>query len=96
MVTKQEIIKLSKLAKLNPDEKELDELISDMSEIIAFADTINRNVGEIDMRSAHANIAEWADLREDEPKQSFPNEEILQNVGGGTDGFYAVKRSNAK
>ena len=44
MITKEEVIKLANLARLDFSEDELDRIIKDMGDIIAFADTINNSV----------------------------------------------------
>ena len=44
MISKEEVIKLAKLARLDFSDDELDKIIKDMDDIIAFADTINNSV----------------------------------------------------
>ena len=44
MITKEEVIKLANLARLDFSDDELDRIIKDMGDIIAFADTINNSV----------------------------------------------------
>ena len=41
MITKEEIRKIASLSKLYIEEEQLESLTADMTEIIAFADTIN-------------------------------------------------------
>lgn len=92
-VTKEEILKIARLARLSVEEERLDELTADMERIIAFADTISAagDGAEFDTVSGLSNV-----FREDEVRPSFDREEILQNAGGGEDGFFRLpKRKEA-
>ncbi len=86
MISKEEVIKLAKLARLDFSDDELDKIIKDMDDIIAFADTINNSVeGDADKIR---NISTSATPAEDKP--SLPNEKILSNVNASK-GFFCVK-----
>lgn len=90
MVTKEEILKIAKLSKLTVSEEELETLTHDMQQIIAFADTINAAVdesGEFDNSNNLSNA-----FREDVVVPSYDRTQILQNVDGGEDGFFPVKK----
>ena len=90
MVTREEILKITKLSKLSVTEEELDGLTAAMGEIIAFADTINAAgaaAGEFDNINNLQNA-----FREDEVVPSYPRDEILKNVDGGEDGFFPVRK----
>lgn len=90
MVTKDEIIKLSKLAKLYVSENELDSLTKDMAKIIEFANEISSAETEDD-NFDNINGLENV-LREDVIENSFDRDLILKNVDGGKDGFFYVKK----
>lgn len=91
MVNREDILKIAKLAKLNVEENEIEQLTKDMSEIIRFADTINVAVEyeeiEFDEINNIVNV-----FHEDEVTGSFPREEILKNRDGGENGCFVVKR----
>ncbi|HIT19768.1 MAG TPA: Asp-tRNA(Asn)/Glu-tRNA(Gln) amidotransferase subunit GatC [Candidatus Fimivivens faecavium] len=91
MVTREEIYKIAVLSKLSVDESELDELTKDMEKIIAFADTVNAAAGdeadEFDNINGLKNV-----FRPDEVVPSYPQERILQNVNGGENGYFPVKK----
>lgn len=91
MVTREEIYKIAVLSKLSVDESELDELTKDMEKIIAFADTVNaaaeQEDGEFDSIHGLKNV-----FRPDEVIPSYPQERILQNVNGGENGYFPVKK----
>lgn len=92
MITKEEVIKLARLARLDFSDEELDKIIKDMDDIIAFADTINNSVeGDADkIRNVSSSAIPAEDFREDVVKESLPNEKILSNVSGSK-GMFCVK-----
>ena len=90
MITKEEHHHIATLSKLYVPEEKLDDLTKAMGDILAFADTIN---------AAGAQAEEYEGLeglsnvfREDEVLPSYPAEEILQNAGGGENGYFPVKK----
>lgn len=93
-VTKAEIEKLARLAKLSFSDEELERFTAEFDAIIAFADTINQSVegGTEQIRSVGAKMVSYEELRCDEVVPSLPNEKILSNVEG-QNGFFSVKRS---
>lgn len=93
-ISKIEIEKLAKLAKLSFSEEELERFSAEFDEIIAFANTINQSVegGTEQIRSVGAGMVSFDNLRLDEVTPSLSNEKILSNVVG-YDGFFSVERS---
>ncbi|HHV99849.1 MAG TPA: Asp-tRNA(Asn)/Glu-tRNA(Gln) amidotransferase subunit GatC [Clostridiaceae bacterium] len=93
-ISKTEIEKLAKLAKLSFSEEELERFTAEFDEIIAFADTINQSIegGTEQIRNVGARMVSFDDLRTDEVVPSLPNEKILSNVEG-YNGFFSVERS---
>ncbi len=90
MVTRDDVLSIARLAKLSVPEEELDGLTAEMANIISFADTINAAGAE---GEDFDNIGGLSNaFREDEVVPSYPREEILRNVDGGEDGFFAVKK----
>lgn len=92
MITKDEVIKLARLARLDFSDEELDKIIKDMDDIIAFADTINNSVeGDADkIRNVSSTATPAEAFRADVVKESLPNEKILSNVNGSK-GMFCVK-----
>lgn len=90
MITKQEVMWLAKLAKLNIEADELDKLTKDMDEIVAFASQIDSAVADGD--EYKGNVINVEELREDEVIESTPQELVLSNSGGGERGFFPLKR----
>lgn len=93
MVKKEEIITLSKLAKLKFTDEEIENFTKEMDEIIDFANRINAmsSTGE----EAIDKVATLEQLRDDIVVESLPQEVVTSNVES-IDGFFPVKRSNAK
>jgi len=93
-ISKTEIEKLAKLAKLSFSDEELERFTAEFDEIIAFADTINQSIegGTEEIRNVSARMVSFDDLRPDEVASSLPNEKILSNVEGDN-GFFSVERS---
>lgn len=93
MITKKELEGLAHLSYLTLTEEEKERLLKEMTDIIAFANTVN---GSVAGASAPAEEAiNYTDLREDEVVPSFGNDEILSGVEG-ENGFFAVRRSSVK
>lgn len=94
MISKSEIEKLAKLAKLSFTDEELERFAAEFDEIIVFADAINQSIegGTEQIRNVGARICSFDVLRSDEVEQSLPNEKILSNVEG-YNGFFSVERS---
>lgn len=92
MITKDEVLKLANLARLDFSDDELDKIIKDMDDIIAFADTINNSVdGDADkIRNVSLSAIPAEECREDVVKDSLPNEKILSNVNASK-GCFCVK-----
>ncbi len=93
MVSKEEIITLSKLAKLKFTDEEVENFTKEMDEIIDFANRINAMSS--DAEEVVDKVVALEDLREDCVVESLPQEKITSNVDS-IDGFFPVKRSNVK
>lgn len=92
MITKDDVLKLARLARIDFSDEELDKIIKDMDDIIAFADTINNSVeGDADkIRNVSSKATPCEEFRADVVKESLPNEKILSNVSGSK-GMFCVK-----
>ena len=90
MITKEEVLDIALLSKLYVPEEQLDALTKDMDSILAFADSINAagaQAEEYENAEGLSNV-----FREDEVVPSYPVQEILQNVGGGENGYLPVRK----
>ncbi len=92
-ISQQEIKTLARLAKLEFTDGELESFSSEFEEIIAFADEINRQVeGDTSsIREVAERKAALGELREDEVKESLPNEKITSG-GVCENSYFSVRR----
>ena len=90
-ITKEEILHVAKLARLNLSEEETEKLQSDMESIIEFANTLNELDTEGVVPTAYARPMSNA-FREDVIKESYDREEMLKNAPESEDGGFAVPK----
>ena len=90
MVSKEDILKLAKLAKISIDDEELEHLTKEMDKIVDFANAINE-ADKLDIEFDNINGMSNV-FREDSVNKSFDRTEILKNVDGGEDGFFAIRK----
>ncbi|MDE5766134.1 MAG: Asp-tRNA(Asn)/Glu-tRNA(Gln) amidotransferase subunit GatC [Clostridia bacterium] len=92
-VSKQEIKTLARLSRLEFSDDEIEKFAPEFEEIIEFANRINEQVeGDTDsIREVVSRTVRWEDLREDEVKESLPNEKITSNVQA-ENGYFPVRR----
>ena len=91
MISKEEVLKIAKLAKLSVADDEIEQLTLDMTRIIDYADAINSAFEdglEFDNISNITNA-----FNEDIVVESFDRDEILKNREGGEKGYFVVKKS---
>ena len=92
-ITQKEIKTLARLSRLEFSDGEIERFASEFEEIIEFANRINGQV-EGDASSiceVVTRTVKWEDLREDEVKESLPNEKITSNVEA-ENGYFPVRR----
>ncbi|MDE6791049.1 MAG: Asp-tRNA(Asn)/Glu-tRNA(Gln) amidotransferase subunit GatC [Clostridia bacterium] len=92
-VTQKEIKTLARLSRLEFSDEEIEKFAPEFEEIIEFANRINEQVeGDTDsIREVVSRTVRWEDLREDEVKESLPNEKITSNVQA-EGGYFPVRR----
>ena len=92
-VTQKEIKTLARLARLEFSDEEIEKFAPEFEEIIEFANRINEQVeGDTGtIREVVSRTVKWEDLREDEVKESLPNEKITSNVQA-EGGYFPVRR----
>ena len=87
MISKDEILALAQLAELSVSEQETGELARGLEKMIQFADAVKS--APVDL-TACGEKNSGNRFRSDEAAASFPCREILQNAGGGENGFFKV------
>lgn len=98
MITREDVLKMAKLAKLFVEEDEIESLTRDMAEIIQFADTIQAEAGDTVSAKEEADELEGTvnAFHEDEVEDSYDRELILQNRDGGEDGYFLVRKRGGR
>ncbi len=94
MSVDQKTIKtLARLSRLEFSDEEIEKFAPEFEEIIDFANRINEQVsGDTEsIREVVTRTVGWEDLREDEVKESLPNEKITSNVQA-ENGYFPVRR----
>lgn len=92
-ITEKEIKTLARLSRLEFSDEEIQKFAPEFEEIIDFANKINEQVaGDTGtIREVVVRTVKWEDLREDEVKESLPNEKITSNVQA-ENGYFPVRR----
>ncbi len=92
MVTKDELLDLALLSKLDISDSDVDKLLIDMEEIIKFADKINAaSTSDVEFD----NINDLQNVyREDKIVDSFLQDDILKNSKTVENGFFRVDNHN--
>lgn len=92
MVTKEELLDLALLSKLDISDSDVDKLLVDMEEIIKFADKINAaSTSDVEFD----NINDLKNIyREDKVIDSFSQDDILRNCKTVENGFFRVDNHN--
>ncbi|MGD9022590.1 MAG: Asp-tRNA(Asn)/Glu-tRNA(Gln) amidotransferase subunit GatC [Deltaproteobacteria bacterium] len=90
-ISREEVAHVAKLARLNLDEDAVELYTKQLGDILTYMDTLNR-VDTTDVPStSHAIFINNA-FREDEVKDSIPNEKALANAPQSEDGSFVVPK----
>lgn len=90
-ITKEQVLHVAKLARLNLTDEETERLKADMQNIIAFADKLNEVDTEGVVPTAHAIPMQNA-FREDVVRPSYDRGEILKNAPAKDDEAFLVPK----
>lgn len=90
MLSRDEMLNIANLSKLYLSEEELEIASKEMDGMINFLNQIN-SLESGSQETGNINGLSNA-FREDEVIPSFPRREILENAGGGKDGFFYVEK----
>lgn len=85
----EEARKLAKLSRLEFSEKELENFINEFGNILEYVEKINSlDTSKVDLKEKTLDAK--TELREDEIKKSFSQEDILKNAPQSEDGAFSV------
>ncbi|MCX7877120.1 MAG: Asp-tRNA(Asn)/Glu-tRNA(Gln) amidotransferase subunit GatC [Ignavibacteria bacterium] len=91
-VSKEEVIKIAKLAKLKFSDEGISKLQKEMNRILEYIDTLNE-IPELDKVEPLYSVNSSENVfRKDEPKQSISKEEALKNAPDKTENFFRVPK----
>ena len=90
-VSKEEILHIANLAKLNLSEQELERYTNDMEEILEFANTIN-NVNTEGLSESIAANERCNVMRKDEEKEFKNKDLLLSNAPSQEDGMFRIPK----
>ncbi len=89
-ITIEEVKRLAGLSALEFSEEELEAFIPEFESMLELVDEVkNCDIGEVEVDYARHSLAE---CREDEPKESLPQEEILLNSPKTKKGSFCVPK----
>ena len=90
-VSKEEILHIAKLANLNLKDEEIDNYITNLEEILNFANVVNQ--APIDGLEESIGVGESYNVfRKDEIIPSFSKEELLQNAPDKQSGMFKIPK----
>ena len=92
MISREEVLNIANLSKLYLDESQIEDAQKEMDGMINFADEINKIDVECEDLPELSSISNA--FHEDEVKESYLQEKILENVDGGKDGYFYIKKFN--
>lgn len=90
-ITRDEVLHVAKLARLELAEDEVEKLSSQLSAILDYVEQL----GELDLENVEpmAHVHEVVNaFREDEPRPSLSNEEVLRNAPDAESGCFKVPK----
>jgi len=90
-VSKEEVIRIANLADLNLDEKDIEMYAKDMSDILEFAEIVNKLNTE-KTKETIGIVGENNVFRKDEVKSSLPKDIILKNAPSSDDGMFQLPK----
>ncbi|MEE9402054.1 MAG: Asp-tRNA(Asn)/Glu-tRNA(Gln) amidotransferase subunit GatC [Desulfobacteria bacterium] len=90
-ITREEVVHVAKLARLNLDEEAIELYTKQLGEILTYMDTLNRVNTENVPSTSHAIFMNNV-FREDEVKDSIPADQALANAPQAEDGSFVVPK----
>ncbi len=90
-ITRDDIIHVANLARLEMDEESIDKFTVQIDEILKYVETLNSVDTEGVAPTTHAIFLTNA-FRDDEEKQSFSREDLLENAPENENGNFIVPK----
>ncbi len=90
MLSDSEFEHLRNLSKLELSEGEINKFKADFNDVIAFASQVSK--AQVDLTKSYFSSIKMEDLREDMPKPSLKQEEVIKNAPNKKNGCFVVPR----
>ena len=90
-ITREEVIHVAKLARLEMDEKDIDTFSTQIGTILEYFETLNQ-VDTTDIKPTSHAIFLTNAFREDEHKEHLDRESALANAPEQEDGYFLVPK----
>lgn len=90
-ITTEEAKKIALLSRLEFPESDLEKMRDSMNSILTYMEELNQ-YDTTDVKPIVHAIEQHNVMREDEPHQSFTNEEALMNAPDQEDGYFKVPK----
>ncbi len=90
-ITKEDVEKIAKLAKLSFSEDEIEKFRGHLDEILTYVDKLNElDTEHVDPTYYVQHVTDV--MREDQLKESLPRENVLRNAPAQAKGFFRVPK----
>lgn len=92
MISREDVLNLANLSKLYLEESEIENAQKEIEGMVNFADEINKISADCENLPEFNSISNA--FHEDEIKESYPQDKILENADGGKEGYFYIKKFN--
>jgi len=90
-VSREEVVRIARLADLNLTEKEIEKYAEDLTDILNFAEVVNKlNTSEI--KETIGINEEYNVFRKDEIKEGLSKEDALKNAPSQDEGMFRIPK----
>lgn len=90
-VSREEVVRIARLADLNLIEKEIEKYAEDLTDILNFAEVVNKlNTSEI--KETIGINEEYNVFRKDEIKEGLSKEDALKNAPSQDEGMFRIPK----
>lgn len=90
MISEKEFKHLEELSKLEFSKVEREKFLKDFNSVVEFASQVSK--ADADLSKLFVATHKLADLRPDEVKESFPQQDIISNAPNKKNGCFVVPR----
>ena len=89
-ITREDVKHLASLSALEFTDEQMENFVPEFNSILNFVDQIA--TAKIEKVDTYSRVVSADDLREDEPRESYPNEVLLKNAPKQRKGYFNVPK----